>query len=375
MKKTFDMIILGAGIYGLHAALYAGGKGKRIAVLEYDDSPFARASYINQARVHNGYHYPRSYSTAIKSSRYFERFCKDFSFAINDEFEKIYAISKYFSLANSEQFEKFCDAAGIPCERIEPGKYFKKGSVQGAFKTLEYAFDANLIKQQMIDKLINLPNVEIFYSMKEFTFSIDNSEYLLEYDNFTLSAPILINATYASVNQLLHKFGLQKFNIKYEIAEVCLCSVSDNISNFGLTVMDGPFFSVMPFGKSGFHSLTSVTHTPHRTSYSELPTFPCQNLNPKCTPLQLENCNTCPAKPPTAWDYMHQISKKYLVDQIELKFVSSLLAIKPILKTAEIDDSRPTLVSKLTDNPTFITVLSGKINTIYDLEEILDERS
>jgi hypothetical protein len=72
---------------------------------------------------------------------------------------------------------------------------------------------------------------------------------------------------------------------------------------------------------------------------------------------------------------MNQISKKYLIDQIELKFVSSLLAIKPILKTAEIDDSRPTLVSKLTDSPTFITVLSGKINTIYDLEEILDERS
>ncbi|MBK8663786.1 MAG: FAD-binding oxidoreductase [Ignavibacteriales bacterium] len=375
MKKTFDIIILGAGIYGLHAALHAGGKGKRIAVIEYDDSPFSRASFINQARVHNGYHYPRSYSTAIKSSRYFDRFCKDFSFAINNEFEKIYAISKYFSLANAEQFEKFCDAAGIPCERIEPGKYFKKGSVQGAFKTLEYAFDANLIKKAMVEKLADWPNVEIFYSMKDFTFSINDSEYHLEYDGSAFSAPALINATYASVNQLLHKFGLKKFNVKYEIAEVCLCDVSDNIRNSGLTVMDGPFFSVMPFGKTGLHSLTSVTHTPHRTSYSELPTFPCQENNPKCTPLQLENCNSCPAKPPTAWDYMHQISKKYLVDQIELKFVSSLLAIKPILKTAEIDDSRPTLVSKLTDNPTFITVLSGKINTIYDLEEILDERS
>ncbi|MCC6638250.1 MAG: FAD-binding oxidoreductase, partial [Ignavibacteriaceae bacterium] len=275
MKKTFDIIILGAGIYGLHAALHAGGKGKRIAVIEYDDSPFSRASFINQARVHNGYHYPRSYSTAIKSSRYFDRFCKDFSFAINNEFEKIYAISKYFSLANAEQFEKFCDAAGIPCERIEPGKYFKKGSVQGAFKTLEYAFDANLIKKAMVEKLADLPNVEIFYSMKDFTFSINDSEYHLEYDGSAFSAPALINATYASVNQLLHKFGLKKFNVKYERAEVCLCDVSDNIRNSGLTVMDGPFFSVMPFGKTGLHSLTSVTHTPHRTSYSELPTFPC----------------------------------------------------------------------------------------------------
>lgn len=375
MKKTFDIIIFGAGIYGLHAALYSGSKGKRVAVVEFDDGPFMRASYINQARVHNGYHYPRSYSTAIKSARYFDRFSADFGFAINSEFEKIYAISNYFSLANAEQFEKFCAASGIPCERIEPGKYFKKGMVQGAFKTVEYAFDAILIKEAMIEKLNSLSNVEMFYSMKDFSFSTRDGEYLLEYGDLTMSAPLVINATYASVNQLLHKFGLRKFNIKYEIAEVCLCTVSPVILHSGLTVMDGPFFSVMPFGKTGLHSLTSVTHTPHMTSYSELPEFPCQKLNPDCTPLQLQNCNTCPAKPATAWDYMNQISRKYLKEEIELKFVSSLLAIKPILKTAEIDDSRPTLVSRLREDPTFITVLSGKINTIYDLEEILDERS
>ena len=27
--------------------------------------------------------------------------------------------------------------------------------------------------------------------------------------------------------------------------------------------MDGPFFSIMPFGETGLHSLTSVTFTPH----------------------------------------------------------------------------------------------------------------
>ena len=43
--------------------------------------------------------------------------------------------------------------------------------------------------------------------------------------------------------------------------------------------MDGPFFSVMPFGKTGMHSLTSVTFTPHLTSYDLLPTFKCQEKN------------------------------------------------------------------------------------------------
>ena len=45
--------------------------------------------------------------------------------------------------------------------------------------------------------------------------------------------------------------------------------------------------------------------------------------------------------------------------------------MKPILKASEIDDSRPTVIKKFSDNPTFVSVLSGKINTVYDLDEVL----
>ena len=46
--------------------------------------------------------------------------------------------------------------------------------------------------------------------------------------------------------------------------------------------------------------------------------------------------------------------------------------MKPILKASEIDDSRPTVVRQYTDKPIFVSVLSGKINTVYDLDEVLD---
>ena len=49
----------------------------------------------------------------------------------------------------------------------------------------------------------------------------------------------------------------------------------------------------------------------------------------------------------------------------------SLFSMKPILKASEIDDSRPTVIKIHSQNPTFVSVLSGKINTVYDLEEIL----
>ena len=92
----YDKIIIGAGLYGLYSALYCGKKGEKIIVLEYEDKPFKRATYINQARVHRGYHYPRSLTTALKSAHYFDRFNKDFGYSINKKFTKIYAISKNF---------------------------------------------------------------------------------------------------------------------------------------------------------------------------------------------------------------------------------------------------------------------------------------
>jgi len=67
-KKLYqaDCIIIGAGIFGLYAAKILAAKKKKVIVLECSKRPFARASAINQARVHNGYHYPRSYETAKK---------------------------------------------------------------------------------------------------------------------------------------------------------------------------------------------------------------------------------------------------------------------------------------------------------------------
>lgn len=77
----YDYIMIGAGIFGLYIATRLSVKYplKKISILEYDDKPFQRASYINQARVHNGYHYRRSLSTALKSSHYYNRFINDYS--------------------------------------------------------------------------------------------------------------------------------------------------------------------------------------------------------------------------------------------------------------------------------------------------------
>lgn len=117
---NYDKIIIGAGLYGLYAALFCAKKGEKILVLEWDEAPFKRATYINQARVHMGYHYPRSLSTAVKSAGYFERFHEDYPFCINSKFDKVYATSAKFSWSDASQFKKFCNSANILCQELVP---------------------------------------------------------------------------------------------------------------------------------------------------------------------------------------------------------------------------------------------------------------
>ena len=370
---VYDKIILGAGLYGLYAAEKCGKKGEKVLVLEYDSTPFRRATYINQARVHMGYHYPRSYSTAIKSAGYFNRFMEDYGFCVHTEFEKVYAISSHFSWTDANQFQRFCKAADIRCEGISPERYFNSNMCSGAFVTKEYTYDAEILKNHLLENISKLPNVELKFNSRIKSVSQKSESYEIELETGeTLAAGYILNATYASSNQILNLMGFEPFGIKYELCEIILCKVSERLDNVGITVMDGPFFSIMPFGKTGLHSLTSVTFTPHTTSFDKLPTFPCQAKSGGfCTPQQLGNCNDCPAKPETAWVYMSSMAKKYMREEYGFEYAGSLFSMKPILKASEIDDSRPTVIKQFSDNPTFISVLSGKINTVYDLDDVL----
>ena len=407
--RRFDKIIIGGGLYGLYAAVYCGRKGQKVLLLEYDEKPFMRATYINQARVHMGYHYPRSLSTALKSAGYYRRFHEDYGFCIHDKFKQIYATSGQFSWTNGQQFKDFCAAAGIMCREEAPSAYFKDGSVDGVFLTEEDTYDAMILRDYLIDNIKRNPWITLVCSTRISGIQRSGDQYEVSFriadgvdkpfatgnaglnDMATSStehnaaASFILNATYASCNQILEmaKEGasgrdsgdtssdFRPFGIKYELCEIILCKPSDALRKYGFTVMDGPFFSIMPFGRTGYHSLTSVTFTPHVTSYEETPVFSCQN-GVSCSPKQLCNCNDCPNRPASAFDYMSHLADKYLLPEYSYTYEKSLFSMKPILKSSEVDDSRPTTIRVSSQDPTFVSVLSGKINTVYDLDAYLD---
>lgn len=387
-----DKLIIGAGLYGLYAALGCGRRGQRVTVLEIEEAPFARATYINQARVHMGYHYPRSLSTAMKSAGYFRRFVEDYGFCIHDSFQQIYATSSHFSWTDAAEFRKFCENAGIPCMDVPAEQYFRKGMCDGAFVTKEYTYDAHILRDYFLEEIRKLPNVTLCFGRGIQRIVRKNDCYEITVKNRNegegveeqYSAPFVLNAAYAAVNQVLHcveGVKIQDFALKYELCEIILCQVDEAMKGIGLTVMDGPFFSIMPFGKTGYHSLTSVTFTPHKTCYDAVPQFSCVRASEKkeggCSARQLGNCNGCAFRPESAWEYMSALARKYMRAEYGFSYEKSLFSMKPILKASEIDDSRPTVVKRLEPaaadgrGPVFVSVLSGKINTVYDLDEYL----
>lgn len=374
--ERYDKIIIGAGLYGLYSALFCCQKGQKVIVLECDATPFRRATYINQARVHQGYHYPRSLSTAMKSAGYFERFNRDYDFCINKEFDKIYATSRMYSWSSGKQFKEFCKAAKIPCEELHPGTYFKEGMCDGVFRTREYTYDAAILRDYLLEELKKYPKAfTVKYGVDIRSIEKEIDAYVIyTAEGMSYSSGFVLNATYAGTNQILDMAGFEKFGIKYELCEMILCNANEKLQNIGITVMDGPFFSIMPFGKTGYHSLTSVTFTPHTTCYEEVPVFECQERSEgTCSSFRLGNCNDCPAKPITAFPYMANLARKYMLDDYGFRYKESLFSMKPILMSSEIDDSRPTVIRKYSEKPTFIGVLSGKINTVYDLDEVLSD--
>ncbi len=398
-KYSVDRLIIGGGLYGLYSALFCGSRGMSVVVLEKDSEPFKRATYINQARVHMGYHYPRSLTTAVKSAGYFKRFVDDYGFCIHQKFDQVYATSENFSWTQAQQFIDFCKAANIRCDEVAVSKYFKPGMCDGAFLTEEYTYDAHKLRDYLLAEISKYPNIQMIYNVDIDSITKNSDVYLVvakgsepAEEVYEVTSGFVLNATYASVNQVLkHIYPEDMFKIKYELCEIILCDAAPALKDVGITVMDGPFFSIMPFGLTGMHSLTAVTFTPHVTSYEDCPRFKCQESfltsqsgddigrsanGAFCSPVQLGNCNDCPNKPQSAWPYMSHLVDKYLKPEYGYTYNKSLFSMKPILKSSEVDDSRPTAIrvhSKAEGGvePTFISVLSGKINTVYDLDEYL----
>lgn len=149
------VIIIGGGWFGLYLAHYLGSKHQRVELFEKSSALMTRASYNNQARIHNGYHYPRSVLTALRSRQSFPRFIKDFPKCVCDDFDKYYMIGKHLSKVTAYQFEKFCKRIGAYLEPApsEIVNLTHKNYIEACFKAKEFAFDSVKLKEEILSRI------------------------------------------------------------------------------------------------------------------------------------------------------------------------------------------------------------------------------
>lgn len=375
--EQYDFLIVVGGIFGIYAALFLRGQGQRVLLVEKEKVLLKKASIVNQARLHSGYHYPRSVATARMSDDNKARFTADHQDFINFEFEKYYAIDRFGSFTDAAQFERFCAFIGIPCEPVERHPYFNYHRLEALYKTVEYTFDPILIAEYYRQRLYEAsPEVTPRLFTEVVRATADGDQWQVGLKDLEsgkrefVKARQVINATYAGSNAINRLFGVRDIDLMHEISEMAFVN-SPQVRDIGLTIMDGPFGSIMPYGKSGLLSLSSVAYTHHKVSYDNLPTFDCQQVNTNCRPDFTDICNFCPAKPASNYRKMLGQIRHYFTDKVEFQYFTSMFTIKSKLKASYIDDGRPTEISVLHDNPRFYCIFAGKINSIYEIEKVV----
>ncbi|MDF2946604.1 MAG: FAD-binding oxidoreductase [Bacillales bacterium] len=355
--NDFDVVIIGGGFYGCSIALEMKKYYQRVVIVEKEAELLIHASLINQARVHNGYHYPRSMVTAYRSFINFPIFTNEFERCVVSDFTKLYAIAKG-SKVNAYRFHQMFNEMGAPIEKAEPkyNKLFNNDLIEDVFLVKEYAFDAFILRDILLERL-DAAGIPILYNTEVMAIQkSDNSPSLnILLDNGeVLSTKYTFNCTYSQINKLMRGSDLPLLPMKNELTEMALIEVPDEIKNVGITVMDGLYFSTMPYPAKKVHSLSHVRYTPH-FSWVDQEDFMDGHIYLKNTAVK------------SNYSYMLKDAQRYLPSIAESKYIESIFEIKTVLIQNEDDDGRPILYREDYGHENIFNVMGGKIDNIYDI--------
>lgn len=370
-RITADAVIIGGGFYGSVIAIYlAKTRGlRRVVLLEREPELLLRASYSNQARVHNGYHYPRSFTTAFRSRVNMPRFVQDWPQIIKKDFVKLYAIARSNSKVTAKQFERFCREIGanIKPANVNLKNLFEPRLIEDVFLVEEYAFDSIKLADSIVKELQEAA-VDIHYSTRALAISRSPGDKSLIVGTHSksegassLTCRYVFNCTYSGLNQFSGDFPGTQTGLKQQITEMAIMQVPEVLREIGVTVMDGPFFSMMPFPARGLHTLSHVRYTPHFSWKDK------QGLDPYKMLDEYDRASYI--------DRMVRDVSRYMPAVLEAKYIDSLFEVKTLLVKNEGDDGRPILFEKHEELPGCYSVLGGKIDNIYDVLEKLNAES
>jgi len=356
-------LIVGGGFYGCCLAVFLRRHFEEVILIEREASLLMRASRVNQARLHYGYHYPRSFLTAARSRANFEGFRAHFPGVAFDSFRHLYCIARTDSKVGARYFERFCSAVDLPLTPApsDLSNLFTRRLIDRVYEVPEPAFDVDALRRNLVGQLADSDIVlRTGETVERIASAGDAGASRVELaSGEALVADWVFNCTYASINRLSAATPASRPMLKHQFTEVALIEPPDALRELAVTVMDGPFFSIMPFPAEGLYSLTHVRYTPHLTWI--------ESEQPEIDPIEvLERF-----KRTSRYPWMIRDAQRYLPILAEAKHVKSLFEIKTVTTGSEVDDSRPIVVHRDASNSQVVSILGGKIDNIFDIYEVV----
>ncbi len=250
--------MVGGGFYGCYISTELKrvfGTSVQIDLFERDKAPMLGAALNNQARLHMGFHYPRSVETLTESWKGYQRFVSRFSEFLRFPRQNLYVIERGGHLSLSQYLNIF-NCWGIPYREYQDSlsPYFvDPGQIEGGILVDEAVVDLVGLRSHLLSKLncqmrmgTSVKNIDSFKGYLDI-----GSSWLGPYD-------WIFNCTYLNPN--LGLSPKSHFEIKRELTTMLLVPHPFG-KEVGLTVMDGNFASLYPWNED-LSCLSSVLYTP-----------------------------------------------------------------------------------------------------------------
>jgi len=264
----------------------------------------------------------------------------------------------------ASQFAQFCRRIGADLKPAPASvrKLFDDDFIDAVFSVTEHAFDADKLREILRERIkaagiTVLTGTEATKVLAGTTLQVETQD-LRSGQRRTLHGRHLYNCSYSRLNQILSQSGLRTIRLQHEATEIALIELPPRLRNLSITVMCGPFFSVMPFPPLGLSTLSHVSYTPHYEWTDDAQTG---GYSPHAPAFPLR----------TRFDRMRRDAARYVPALRECTYVRSLWEIKTILPQSGVNDSRPILFKRDPSAPNVISILGSKIDNIFDLDEAL----
>lgn len=361
MTSVFNVAVIGCGIFGAEIALKASAYGLSVKVLEARSDVLFGASMNNQNRLHLGFHYPRDLETGRQSIRGFDAFRQNYAECIRSDFLNAYFIANSGSLTTPASYLQFCDELGVPFQKIDAKNF--SVAIRGADTGIlceEVVYDCAILRELVKQKL-RQKHVEVSLGERVTKLSRHGGRYRLEtHAKSTIFADVVINASYADINRLTEGIGHVVDENLYEYTAVPIIKI--DMPRVGVTIMDGPFMTVLPHGKSENFLLYNVAQSVVASSVDRR--MDSRWLSPETAPFSGTDKSAFFRK-------MVRMCSEYMPSLKNAELVGFLEGPRMVLPKKDATDARPSIVKNYENS--YFTVFSGKIDhSAWVADELLE---